>query len=156
MLGWNIRDKWFFNVCTYLLYLTYTIDNRDLEWLVSFKRTFSKVCTEFDSGEILGHKQSLACNGHLFMWRPWSFMLNPFTAMLAVLSLLKQPLKVPNLKSLKPFLPFTWAHKRISIKMRSIECRLVVVPSNMLFAGVYVCTFQPGNFTSSGSEGFKI
>ena len=25
-----------------------------------------------------------------------------------------------------------------------------------LFAGVYVCTFQPGNFTGQGSEGVKM
>ena len=26
----------------------------------------------------------------------------------------------------------------------------------MLFAGVYVCTFQPGNSTGSGSEGVNL
>ena len=60
--------------------------------------------------------------------------VNPFTAMLATLSLLvlKQPIKVPNLKSLKPFLPFTWAHKKILSKW---WCTVFnVVPSNMLFA----------------------
>ena len=39
--------------------------------------------------------------------------------------------------------------------MRSTESGFVIGPSNILFAGVYVCTFQPGNFTSCGSEGVK-
>ena len=30
---------------------------------------------------------------------------------------------------------------------------LLVRPSDILFAGVHVCTFQPGNFTGWGSEG---
>ena len=51
------------------------------------------------------------------------------------------------------FVPFVWARKRISTKMRSIESRFVIGPPNTLFAGVYVCTFQPGNFTGWGSEG---
>ena len=37
--------------------------------------------------------------------------------------------------------------------MHSVESRFVMGPSNILFAGVYVCTFQPGNFTGCGSEG---
>ena len=36
--------------------------------------------------------------------------------------------------------------------MHSIDSRLVTGPSNILFAGVYVCTFPPGNFTDWGSE----
>ena len=39
------------------------------------------------------------------------------------------------------------------IKMHSIESRFVTGPSDMLFAGMYVCTFQPGNFTGWGYEG---
>ena len=39
--------------------------------------------------------------------------------------------------------------------MHSSESRLVIGPSNILFAGVYVCTFQPGNFTGWGSQGVK-
>ena len=36
-----------------------------------------------------------------------------------------------------------------------MEIRFVIEPSNILFGGVYVCTFQPGNFTGWGSEGVK-
>ena len=31
--------------------------------------------------------------------------------------------------------------------MHSIESRFVIGPSDILFASLYVCTFQPGNFT---------
>ena len=44
-------------------------------------------------------------------------------------------------------------HVKISIKMDSIESRFGIGPSNILFGVVYVCTFQPGNFTGCGSEG---
>ena len=33
--------------------------------------------------------------------------------------------------------------------------RFVIRPSDILFASVYVCTFQPGNVTGWGSEGVK-
>ena len=36
--------------------------------------------------------------------------------------------------------------------MRSTESRFVIGP----FAGVYVCTFLPGNFTGWGSEEVKV
>ena len=36
--------------------------------------------------------------------------------------------------------------------MHSIESRLVVEPSNILFAGVHVGTFEPGHFKGWGSE----
>ena len=39
--------------------------------------------------------------------------------------------------------------------MHSIESRFVKGPSKHVFAGVYVCTFQPGNFTGWSSEGVK-
>ena len=78
--------------------------------------------------------------------------LNPFTAMFASPSLGKRPLKVPNLKLLRPLFPFVWTRKSTSVKTRSVESRFVKGPSNMLFAGVYVNTFQPGNFTGRGSE----
>ena len=29
-------------------------------------------------------------------------------------------------------------------------------PSNILFVGVYACTFQPGNFTGWAGEGVKV
>lgn len=66
--------------------------------------------------------------------------VNPFSVSLPCLPhyqcvsllVLKQPLKVPSLKSLKPFLPFTWAHKRILSKWRCTV--LNVVPSNIVLA----------------------
>ena len=79
--------------------------------------------------------------------------INPFTAMLALQSLWKRPIKVPNLKSLRPFPPFAWARERTSAKMHSVESRFVIGPSDILFADVYKCIFQPGNFTGWGSEG---
>ena len=39
-----------------------------------------------------------------------------------------------------------------SVKMHSTESRFVVRPSSILFPGVYVCIFQPGNFTGFGRE----
>ena len=44
----------------------------------------------------------------------------------------------------------------ISVRTYSIDSRFVILGlSNILFAGVYVCTFQPGDFTGWGSEGVK-
>ena len=60
---------------------------------------------------------------------------------------------MPNLKPLRPFSPFASARERISIKTHSTESRFVTGPSNVLFAGAYVSTFQPGNVSSWGSEG---
>ena len=40
--------------------------------------------------------------------------------------------------------------------MHGTEGRFVIGPSTMLFACVYVCTFQPGNFTGWGSERVNI
>ena len=39
--------------------------------------------------------------------------------------------------------------------MYCTESRFVIGPPNILSAGVYVCTFQPGNVASSGSERVK-
>ena len=39
------------------------------------------------------------------------------------------------------------------MKMHSIESRFVIGPSDILFDGVYGCTFQPRNFTGWDSEG---
>ena len=39
--------------------------------------------------------------------------------------------------------------------MHSIKSGFVIGSSDILFGGVYVCTFQPGNFTGWGSEGVK-
>ena len=33
---------------------------------------------------------------------------------------------------------------------------ILIGPSNILFGGVHVCTFQPGNFTGWGSAGVKV
>ena len=38
------------------------------------------------------------------------------------------------------------------MKLHTIESRSVIGPSTILFARVYVCTFQPGKFTGWGSE----
>ena len=40
--------------------------------------------------------------------------------------------------------------------MHNIESRFVIGPSNILFGGVHVCTFQPGNFTGGDREGDNI
>ena len=85
-----------------------------------------------------------------------SWTINPFTAMVAALSLRKRPIKIPNLKSARCFFPYAWARERISIKVHSIESRFVTGPSDILFACMYVCTFQPGNFTSWGIERGKL
>ena len=70
--------------------------------------------------------------------------VNPLTAMLAALSVEKWPIEVPNLKFFWLFHPFAWTFERNSIQMHSTESGFVMGPSNTLFAGVYVCTFQPG------------
>ena len=40
--------------------------------------------------------------------------------------------------------------------MRSTESRFVIGPSIILFACVYVCTFQPGNFTGWAVKGLIV
>ena len=40
--------------------------------------------------------------------------------------------------------------------MHSVKIRFVTGPSNTLFDGVYVCTFQPRNLTCWGSEGVNF
>ena len=40
-------------------------------------------------------------------------------------------------------------------KCTVLKVRFVTAPSNVLFAGVYVCIFQPGYFTAWVSEGVK-
>ena len=40
----------------------------------------------------------------------------------------------------------------IFIKILSTESRFVTGTSNILSAGMYVCTFQPGKLTGCGSE----
>ena len=51
---------------------------------------------------------------------------------------------------------FATSREIISTKMHSIDGRFVLGPSDTLFAGLYVCSFQPGNFTGWGSEGVKV
>ena len=52
--------------------------------------------------------------------------------------------------------PFTGACEKISVKMHSTESGFVIGPSDTLFAGVYVSTFQPRNFMGWGSEGVNM
>ena len=40
--------------------------------------------------------------------------------------------------------------------MHNMESRYVTGPSNILFADVYLSTFQPGNVTGWGSEGVNM
>ena len=76
--------------------------------------------------------------------RPFSLecTINPFTAMLVASWLRKLSIKMPNLKSLRTFFPFIWASERTAIKMHSTKSRVVIGPSNILFAGVYVSIFS--------------
>ena len=73
--------------------------------------------------------------------------------MLSAPSLEKRPIKVPNVKPLRPVCPFTRACEKVFITMPSTESEFFIGPLSILVAGVYVCTFQPGNFTGCGSEG---
>ena len=76
---------------------------------------------------------------------------NPFTAVLAAPSLEKQPIEVPNFEIISLFPFFASARERTSIKMHSIESKIVIGPSTILFAGVSVYIFEAGKFTSWGS-----
>ena len=76
---------------------------------------------------------------------------HPFTALLAAQSLGKTTSKSAKSEIIKaptppPPHPFAWAREMISIKMHSVESRFLTGSSNILSAGVYVCTFQPGIF----------
>ena len=78
---------------------------------------------------------------------------NPLTATLVASSLLgKRPIEIARPETIKAFHPFARARERTCIKMHSTESRLVTGPLSILFAGVYVSIFQPGNFTGWGSE----
>ena len=68
------------------------------------------------------------------------------TLSLPCLSPEKRSIKVPNLKLIRPFLPFARARERISIKMHGTESRSVTGPSNTLFAGMCGITFQARKF----------
>ena len=54
------------------------------------------------------------------------------------------PLK---LEIITAFSPLEGARERTSVKMHNTESRFLIGLSDILFAGVYVCTFQPGHFT---------
>ena len=78
---------------------------------------------------------------------------NPFTAMLAVPSFWKQP----HTKSAKFEIPLrmsTW--KVFPLKWIVLKVDLLSDLQIYCFVGVYVCTFQPGNFTGRDSEGVKV
>ena len=51
-----------------------------------------------------------------------------------------------------PSPPFAWSRERTSIQKHGVESRFVTGSSNILFASLYVCTFQPRNFTGWGSD----
>ena len=55
----------------------------------------------------------------------------------------------------KAFSPLARAREEISIKIHNTECRLVIGPSHLLSADVYVGSLQPGYFTGWDSEGVK-
>ena len=63
--------------------------------------------------------------------------------------------KSAKFETIKAFCPLPMSTSKDSTKMHSIESRFVIGPSNILFAGIYVCNFQPRNFTGWGSEGVK-
>ena len=75
--------------------------------------------------------------------------------MLAAPSLGKGSIKVPNLKPLRLlFAPFASASKMIYLFLKSkctvLKVRFFIGPSDIQFAGVYVCTFQPANIQFAG------
>ena len=77
---------------------------------------------------------------------------NPFAAMLAAKSIGKRPMKVPNLKSsrLSPI-----RMKRFLSKNALYWKQISIGPSNVLYTGMYMCTFQPGYLTGCVGEGVK-
>ena len=102
--------------------------------------------------------------------------------MLAAPSLGKRPIKMPNFKTIKAFLTamheqvkgflskctvlkadllqdikYTVCYRTSNILFVTGPSNILFVtgPSNILFGGVYMCTFQPGNFTGWGSDGVK-
>ena len=80
-------------------------------------------------------------------------IVNLFTAILVVPSLEKRPVKVPNLKSLRLFFSLCVSRWKDFCQMHSVESRFVIRPSDILSAGMCVCTFQHINFTGCCSEG---
>ena len=84
--------------------------------------------------------------------------INPFQA----LPRFPRPLsekgnKNVKVETIKAFLPHSaGARQRISVKIHSIESGVVIGPSSILFGGVYVGIFQPGNCTGWSSDGVKV
>ena len=56
-----------------------------------------------------------------------------------------------RVKAFLLLLPSLEQREKISLKMHSVESRFIIGPSTILFGGVHVRIFQPGNFT--GREG---
>ena len=88
--------------------------------------------------------------------------INPFTAMLAAVTL-KTTIKSAKFETINTFffsfflfIPSHEHMKGFLSKCSVLKIDDVVVPSNILFTGVYVCTFQPRNCIGWGSEGVKI
>ena len=68
----------------------------------------------------------------------------------------RPPTKVAKLEIIKTFSPSYKHVKGILSKRTMMKVDLLKGPSSILFAGVHVSTFQPGNFTGWGSEGVKF
>ena len=71
-------------------------------------------------------------------------------------SLWKRPVKCQIWNNWRFFTPCAWACEKISMKLHSIESRVVTGTSGILFGSVYGCTFEPRNFTCWGSEGVNL
>ena len=69
--------------------------------------------------------------------------LNPFTAMLAPLSLGERLTTVPNFESLGSFFSFARARKKSSVKMISIENRFVIGPTKYTICRRVCAHFSP-------------
>ena len=79
-------------------------------------------------------------------------MLNPFTAVPAAPSLEKRP----NLKSLRLSPLFARAREGTSTEMHSTESRVVIGPSNMLFAACMCALFSPENLRAGTVKGLTL
>ena len=83
-------------------------------------------------------------------------------------SLGKWPIKMPKLKPLRLLCPLHVSAKQDCCQneqywkwellqgRRCYRAVIVIGPSNIQFAGVYVCTFQPRNFTGCNSDGVNL
>ena len=80
-------------------------------------------------------------------------VFNLFAAMLATQKTTNKSTKFETIKFY--FFP-SHEHLEGFLSKHSVENRFVTEPSDILSGGVYVCTFQPGNFTGWGSEGVDV